>query len=137
MSEPQPSGPDSGLTPLMNAALNGQTSLVQTLIEAGERVDLSDPNGNQALWFACVSNDPEAVRLILSAGADINHVNETGATALMYAASAGKAHALAALLATGPDLRIELGGLTALDMAASLECLSLLRAADKKARADG
>jgi len=137
MGAGQPAKPEPGMTPLMDAALHGQASQVRQLIESGERVDLSDRNGNQPLWFACVSDDPECVQLILSAGADIDHVNETGATALMYAASASKAQALAALLAAGPDLRIELGGLTALDMAASLECLSLLRAADRKARADG
>ena len=137
MSEAQPNKPEAGMTPLMNAALKGAASHVQALIEAGGRVDLTDANGNQALWFACVSDDLETVNLILSAGADIDHVNESGATALMYAASAGKARALAALLAGGANLRIEMGGLSALDMAASLECLSLLRAADRKARADG
>ena len=137
MSEAQPSTPETGMTPLMRAALNGPASHVQALIEGGDPIDLSDANGNQALWFACVSDDPETVNLILSAGADIDHVNESGATALMYAASAGKARALAALLAGGADLRIEMGGLTALDMAATIECLSLMRAADRKARTDG
>ena len=125
------------IPPLSQAALHGPASLVRELIAAGEAVDHGDANGNQPLWFACVADDAGAVQAILSAGADIDHVNETGATALMYAASAGKARALAALLAAGADLRIELGGLTALDMAATLECLSLLRAADRKAPADG
>jgi hypothetical protein len=50
----------------------------------------------------------------------------------MYAASAGKARALARLLAAGADLGIEVDGMTALDMAATLECLQLLRAARRR-----
>ena len=122
------------MTPLMQAALEGDRGHVNALIESGGAVGESDANGNQPLWFACVADDADTVRLILSAGADIDHTNETGATALMYAASAGKSKALAALLAAGADLGIELGGLTALDMAATMECLSLLRAADRAKR---
>jgi thiosulfate/3-mercaptopyruvate sulfurtransferase len=125
-----------GMTPLMHAAHRGCAAVARALIAAGARVDAQNLDGNQALWLACVGDDPEMVGLILAAGADVDHVNEAGATALMYAASAGKARALAALLAAGPRLEVEMGGLTALDMAATLECLQLLRAAQRLQRPD-
>jgi ankyrin repeat protein len=121
-----------GMTPLMHAAHLGPVALARALIAAGARVDAVNGDGNQALWLACVGDDPQMVALILAAGADIDHVNASGATALMYAVSAGKARAAAALLAAGADLAVEMGGLTALDMAATVECLTLLRAAQRR-----
>jgi ankyrin repeat protein len=118
-----------GMTPLMHAAHRGPVAVARALIAAGAPVDAKNVHGNQALWLACVGDDPEMIGLIVAAGADLDHVNEAGATALMYAASAGKARATAALLAAGASLRAEMGGLTALDMAATLECLQLLRGA--------
>jgi ankyrin repeat protein len=121
-----------GMTPLMHAAHRGCAAVARGLIAAGARVDAQNLDGNQALWLACVGDDPEMVGLILAAGADVDHPNAAGATALMYAASAGKARATAALLAAGASLGVEMGGLTALDMAATLECLQLLRDAQRR-----
>jgi ankyrin repeat protein len=118
-----------GMTPLMHAAHRRRAGVARALIAADARVDAKNVDGNQALWLACVGDDPEIVGLIVAAGADLDHVNAAGATALMYAASAGKARAAAALLAAGASLEVEMGGLTALDMAATLECLQLLRTA--------
>ncbi|MGB8276931.1 MAG: hypothetical protein WCF20_03215 [Methylovirgula sp.] len=53
----------------------------------------------------------------------------------MYAASAGKAKALTVLLEAGADLTYENDGFSALDMAATRECLDLLRAAQRRAKA--
>jgi ankyrin repeat protein len=126
-----------GLTPLMHAARLGLADMARALIAAGARVDASTGDGNQALWLACVSDEPAAVAALIEAGADLDHINATGATALIYAASAGKARALAVLLDAGADLAPEVAGMTALDMASTIECLRLLRAADRKARAHG
>jgi thiosulfate/3-mercaptopyruvate sulfurtransferase len=53
----------------------------------------------------------------------------------MYAASSGRAAVVAHLLAKGASITPEtLDGFTALDMAASAECLSLLRHADRSRR---
>ncbi|MDU0956169.1 MAG: ankyrin repeat domain-containing protein, partial [Bradyrhizobium sp.] len=68
----------------------------------------------------------------VEAGIDLDNRNDNGATALMYASSSGRADVVAHLLAKGADISAEtLDGFTALDMAASLECLSLLRHAAK------
>jgi uncharacterized protein len=62
----------------------------------------------------------------------IDHANLTGATALMYAASSGKAGVVATLLTLGanPHL-VTQDEFSALDMAASLDCLQLLRNATR------
>jgi ankyrin repeat protein len=66
----------------------------------------------------------------------IDHTNLTGATSLMYAASSSKPEIVQALLEMGADPFIQTqDDYSALDMAASLPCLQLLRAATKAGRA--
>lgn len=124
----------NGMTPLMRAAVLGPPALVAELLRAGARVDARNGDGNEALWLACVGDDPEIVGLLVAAGADLDHANVNGSTALMYAASAGKAKALAKLLEVGADLEIQVDGVGALDMAATLECLNLMRAEQRRRR---
>ncbi|MHB8883562.1 MAG: ankyrin repeat domain-containing protein [Methylovirgula sp.] len=123
------------MTPLMQAAHLGPAALVAELLAAGARVDAMNSDGSQPLWLACVGDDPEIVALVIKAGADLEHKNVNGSTALMYAASASKAKALKVLLEAGADLTYENDGFSALDMAASRECLDLLRAAQRRAKA--
>jgi ankyrin repeat protein len=66
--------------------------------------------------------------------AALDHGNATSATCLMYAASSSKPAIVVTLLELGADPCIESqDGFNALDMAASIECLQLLRAATKDA----
>ncbi len=123
------------MTPLMQAAHRGTAAIVAELIAAGARVDAVNSDGSQPLWLACTGDDPEIVTAIVEAGADLDHKNINGSTALMYAASAGKAKALKILLESGADLSYENDGFNALDLAATKECLDLLRAAQRRAKA--
>lgn len=123
------------MTPLMQAAHLGPAPLVVELIAQGARVDAVNADGSQPLWLACVGDNPKIVAAIIKAGADLDHKNVNGSTALMYAASAGKASALKLLIEAGADLFYENDGFSALDMAATKECLDLLRAAQKKTKA--
>lgn len=126
-----------GNTPLMHAAWKGEAAVVDALLAAGARVDAVNNDGNTALWLACVSNDANIVKRIAAAGADLDHANLTGATSLMYAASSSKPGIVATLLALGADPLIQTqDDFSALDMAASLECLQLLRAATRPVNQD-
>jgi len=125
-------GPDGrgahGNTPLMVAAWRGAPNIVEALLAHGVVLAATNADGNTALWLACVHGDPKEVERLVSAGVPINHVNDAGATCLMYAASSGKAEVVRTLLALGadPDLRSQ-DDFSALDMAANLDCLLLLR----------
>lgn len=79
-----------GLTALMRAAWQGQTQWVDVLLARGADPHVTNMDGNNALWLACVSNELACVKRLLRAGLDIDHRNAVGATALMYAASAAK-----------------------------------------------
>lgn len=124
-----------GNTPLMHAAWKGDTGTVMTLLDLGVDLHAVNGDGNTALWLACVANDAALVTQLVAAGLDIDHVNATGATCLMYAASSSKPAIVQRLLELGADPAIKTqDDFTALDMAASLECLRLLRAATPRTR---
>ena len=121
-----------GNTPLMHAAWRGESAIVAALLASGVDRHAANHDGNTALWLACVANDPALVEQLVAAGLDIDHANLTGATCLMYAASSSKPAIVAVLLRLGADpLRTTQDDFSALDMAASLDCLRLLRAATR------
>ncbi len=124
-----------GNTPLMHAAWRGEQAIVELLLAQGVRLDAVNGDGNNALWLACVSRVPELVKRLVQAGVPIDHTNLTGATSLMYAASSSKPEIVQALLEMGADPFIQTqDDFSAMDMAASLPCLQLLRAATKAGR---
>lgn len=126
-----------GNTPLMHAAWRGARDMLDQLLALKVPLDAANGDGNHALWLACVHGEPGAIRTLAAHGAPIDHANLTGATALMYAASSGKAGVVATLLALGanPHL-VTQDDFSALDMAASLECLQLLRSATRRPTAE-
>lgn len=117
-----------GLTPLMRAALGGQSALIAELLAHGVDISRRNMDGNNALWLACVSDSAEAVRLLVKGGIDIDNRNDMGATSLMYTASASKADMVALLLECGADPQVaNFDDARAVDLAASRACLALLR----------
>jgi rhodanese-related sulfurtransferase len=115
-------------TPLMCACLLGELPMVKELVQLGVDTNALNSDGNSALWLACFNGNLEIIDYLVQNGIDINHQNDNGATCLMYAASASKHQVVERLLVAGADTHLKsLDDFTALDMAASLECLNLLR----------
>jgi rhodanese-related sulfurtransferase len=132
-----PARPDApgqhGNTPLMHAAWRGARNMLDQLLALKVPMDATNGDGNNALWMACVHGEPDAIRTLAAHGVPLDHANLTGATALMYAASSGKAGVVATLLALGANpLLVTQDDFSALDMAASLDCLQLLRTATRR-----
>lgn len=122
----------NGTTPLMTASHLGNMAAVRMLLAAGVQTDARNADGNNAIWLACVGDHLDIIEALVDAGIDIDNRNDNGATALMYAASAGKPSVIDRLLALGADIAPEtLDGFTALDLAATFECLALLRRASQ------
>jgi thiosulfate/3-mercaptopyruvate sulfurtransferase len=121
---------DHRMTPLMHACRLGDEVMVTALLAAGAALEPLNSDGNNALWLACYSGNLAIIDRLLARGIAIDHQNDNGATCLMYAASTGKTAVVARLLAAGADPELKtVDDFTALDMAANLDCLNLLRAA--------
>lgn len=118
----------NGMTPLMRASQQGASDVIHQLVAAGANLHMRNVDGNTALWFACVGGHLAVIDMLIGFGADLDNRNDNAATALMYAASTGKAEVLERLLKQGADITLEtLDGFSAIDMAATIECLNLLR----------
>ncbi|MFE6648132.1 ankyrin repeat domain-containing protein [Nocardioides sp. NPDC057772] len=100
MNDPQ------GRTPLHQAAVEGNVSLVRSLIEAGADVGAADKMGATALHFACQQDHLEVATVLLEAGAPVDVRDAYGNTPLwraVFAFQGGDPALIRALLAAGSD----------------------------------
>ena len=74
--------PAGGSTPLIIAALIGQTEAAKLLIEKGANINAGNNEGSTALLIAAFFCRTETVKLLLSKGADMNAKNIRGETPL-------------------------------------------------------
>jgi uncharacterized protein len=77
--------PRGGLTPLLFAAREGALASIQVLAKAGADLNLTEPDGTNALVMALINAHYDAAAFLLDAGADPNVADKYGRTAL-YAA---------------------------------------------------
>jgi hypothetical protein len=97
-----------GHTPLMRAALDGNTERVKELIHQGADINQRDDEGRTALMFAVINTHYETMKVLLEHGADVNAKSNQGGTALMGAALSGELRMVEALLDRGADLHARL-----------------------------
>jgi ankyrin repeat protein len=117
-------------TPLMHAARLGEYDIAAELIRYGAELNVTNNDGNNALWLACFSNNLPLINLLIESGVNPDNQNENGTTCLMYASSAGKTDVVTLLLKAGANTKLTLvDGYTALDVAGNVGCLMLLRRA--------
>ncbi len=92
---------NAGESPLMMAALKGDVSAAQMLLERGAKVNQP---GWSALHYASTGPDTGLVKLLLDRGAELNAASPNGTTPLMMAAQYGSEDSVNLLLARGADV---------------------------------
>src|SRR5580692_1300206 len=70
---------------LLAAAAKGETTLVQTLIQAGASLEAADKNGRTPLMLAAQHGHVDTVRALLAAGAKLDARDKSGLTAYSLA----------------------------------------------------
>lgn len=127
LSEPQA---DRRFTPLMRACKEGREDIVDELLALGVDIAVTNADGCNALWLACYHGSQAIIGKLIAAGIDIDLQNGNGATCLMYVASNSKPDLVRLLLEKGANPALKnFDDFSALDLAASLPCLKLLRQA--------
>ncbi|HZF28595.1 MAG TPA: ankyrin repeat domain-containing protein [Gammaproteobacteria bacterium] len=115
---------------LADAAMKGDASAVQTLIEQHADVNAAQPDGATALQWAIYRGDVSTAKALVKAGASPTQPNREGATPLSLACQNGTVDLVRLLLDSGADPNETLAnGETALMMAArtgNLEPIQLL-----------
>jgi len=77
--------PSGGLTPLLFAARQGCLECEQILLDAGAKINTTDPDGISPVLIAIINGHYDAAGFLLNKGADPNLADETGRTALFAA----------------------------------------------------
>ncbi len=90
-------------SPLADAAMNGDSAAVRTLLRQSGDVNAPQKDGMTALHWAAHRDDVEMARLLLRRGADFRATNRTGTTPLYLAAVNGSAEMIRLLLDAGED----------------------------------
>lgn len=112
---------------LPGAAFDGDTAMLATLLDAGQPVDGTDPEGVTPLMWAARGGRIEAIRLLAERGADldreggVNHWN-----ALAHAVHKGQEASVRALLEAGASVEGKAGA-TPLAMAAGYAQVAVVR----------
>ena len=76
-------------TALHHALDEGETDMVQVLIDAGADIDTQNNDGCSPLHDACALEAPGVVKMLIEAGADVRATDDEGRTYLMLAAYYG------------------------------------------------
>lgn len=94
-----------GITPLLEASLNGDAAIIEALLKAGADPNTTQPEGETALMTAARTGSVDAVRTLLDHGARIN-AQETwrGQTALMWAVAERHPDVVRLLIQRGADV---------------------------------
>ena len=123
---------DGRFTPLMRACKEGRGDLVEELLALGVDITVTNADGCNALWLACYNGNHGIIEGLIAAGIDLDLQNGNGATCLMYVSSNSKPDLVKLLLDRGANASLRnFDDFSALDLAASRECLKLLKAAPR------
>ena len=93
-----------GKTALLDAAQNGFTSIVNSLLQHCVMVDYATRQGLTALMEACRKGHVDVVKLLLVAKASVDMCSNEGDSALIFAARSGHEPVCSLLLAAGADV---------------------------------
>src|SRR5688572_25363414 len=108
-------------SPLADAAMNGQRTIVESLLAQNADVNAAQGDGSTALHWAAFRNDVEMAQMLIKAGANLKAATRIGSwTPLFMAAKTGGAEVIEVLVAAGADVNSpKEGGSTALMFAAA------------------
>jgi uncharacterized protein len=90
-------------SPVADAAMKGDKTAVQALLERKADVNAAQPDGATAIQWAAYRNDLELADLLVHAGADVKLANRDGATPLWLASENGSAAMIEKLIEAGAD----------------------------------
>jgi len=95
---------NQGLTPLLMAAIYGNSATVTALLDAGSELEFRSIRGSTALSRASEGGTLSVLETILAAGADVHAKNNYGYTPLLIAVRYNTAKHVIALLEAGSDI---------------------------------
>ena len=116
-------------TPLMAAALAGDTTIAEVLLEHGADVMARNRGGLTPLHAAAYAGSAEVARMLLEHGAELeDRENVAGATPLIVAAEENSVEVVELLIETGADVSaVDRDGFSALTQAWAKQHMDVVR----------
>jgi ankyrin repeat protein len=90
-------------SPLLDAAMEGDSGAVRSLLKKKVDVNAATPDGTSVLHWVVRRDDLESAVLLIKAGADVRRANSLGVTPLALACTNGNGKLTKALLDAGAD----------------------------------
>lgn len=90
-------------SPLLDAAVQGDSATVRSLLKQKADVNAATPDGTSVLHWVVRRDDVASAALLIKAGADVKRANSLGVTALALACANGSGKMVKTLLAAGAD----------------------------------
>jgi hypothetical protein len=100
--------PSIGVTPLMAAAITGQSDAAELLLAKGAKPDIRNNEGSTALHMAAFFGHIEIVKALMAKGADVNVRNERSETPWDNVSSAWSKELEGVYQAVGRSLKLDL-----------------------------
>lgn len=97
---------DTGVTPLIEAARQGNRDSLQSLLAYGAKIDAPGARAMPAIVAAAAAGNADIVIQLAKAGASIHAANGAGRTALWYAVYCRKDNLAEELIGRGADIRV-------------------------------
>lgn len=94
-----------GWTPLHYAATGGHVEIMKQLLDGSAFIDAQSPNGTTPLMMAAMYGSAACVKLLLDEGADTAMKNEQGLTALDFANRGNRPDAIQMLTVAAPAVK--------------------------------
>ncbi|MCD4758666.1 MAG: ankyrin repeat domain-containing protein [Arcobacteraceae bacterium] len=117
-----------GNSALMKAVREARSDIAKEILDTKPELEISNVDGNTALWNACFGQNYKCVELLVKAGINLDKMNDNGVTALMYSASAGKEDMVKLLLEAGANKELKnLDDFKAIDLAVTPTIFKLLK----------
>jgi len=126
-----------GLTPLLIAAITGNSDTITALLNAGSELEFRSISGATALYRASEGGTFSVLETLLAAGADVNAKNNYGYTPLLIAVRCNTAKHVTALLEARSDINTKTNDGSVFDLAKlnknKIEVLPVLEQYKKRA----
>ncbi|KAJ3118834.1 hypothetical protein HDU96_007576 [Phlyctochytrium bullatum] len=105
------------IAPLHLTAANGSTSIVETMIKHGAKLDTVDAKGRTALWWAMRYQHFDTAKVLVSNGANVNASDDSGWIPFLSAAHLGSLDLVKMMVERKADLPSTVSKKTALTLA--------------------
>jgi ankyrin repeat protein len=118
----------TGETPLLRACELGNLEIVESLLDYGADINISDYIGKSPLLVACQHKNLEITKILLNRGAQVNVATCTGTTPLILACEWGNVEVVNMILDRGANVdRFDFLGSTALHFACRSDNVGVLK----------